>query len=110
MVGFKKTEGAEKPEGEWNTYEITLDGPSLTVIVNGKTLNEANGAKVFPGHIALQSEGGEIHFRERRADAAEVIGSAEFSTMENSSRPLFVRRSPSSSRPSGSRWIGPPAP
>jgi hypothetical protein len=63
MVGFKKTEAAEKPEGEWNLYEITLDGPSLTVMVNGRTLNEAKGAKVVAGRIALQSEGGEIHFR-----------------------------------------------
>jgi hypothetical protein len=63
MVGFRKIEGAEKPEGEWNTYEITLDGPSLGVLVNGKKLNEATGATVMPGRIALQSEGGEIHFR-----------------------------------------------
>jgi hypothetical protein len=63
MVGFKKTEAAEKPEGEWNTYEITFDGPSLVVLVNGKKINEARGATIMPGRIALQSEGGEIHFR-----------------------------------------------
>ena len=63
MVGFKKLEAAEKPEGEWNTYEITLDGPSLVVLVNGKKVNEARGALVMPGRIALQSEGGEIQFR-----------------------------------------------
>jgi hypothetical protein len=63
MVGFRKTEAAEKPEGEWNTYEITFDGPSLVVLVNGMKVNEARGATVMPGRIALQSEGGEIHFR-----------------------------------------------
>jgi hypothetical protein len=63
MVGFQKTAAAERPEGEWNTYEITLDGPSLVVSVNGKKVNEARGALVMPGRIALQSEGGEIHFR-----------------------------------------------
>ena len=63
MVGFRKIEAAEKAEGEWNTYEITLDGPSLVVLVNGKRVNEAKGAAVVPGRIALQSEGGEIHFR-----------------------------------------------
>lgn len=63
MVGFRKTEAAEHPEGEWNTYEITLDGPSLNVVVNGKAINDAHGAAVIPGRIALQSEGGEIHFR-----------------------------------------------
>lgn len=63
MVGFAKTEAAEAPEGDWNTYEITLDGPSLVVLLNGKKVNEAGGAAVMPGRIALQSEGGEIHFR-----------------------------------------------
>jgi hypothetical protein len=63
MVGFKKIEGAEKPEGEWNTYDITFDGPSLVVLINGKKVNEANGAAVVPGRIALQSEGGEVQFR-----------------------------------------------
>jgi len=67
MVGFRKIEAAEKAEGEWNTYEITLDGPSLVVLVNGKRVNEAKGAAVVPGRIALQSEGGEIHFRGSRS-------------------------------------------
>ena len=63
MVGFTKAEAAEKPEGEWNLYEIVVDGPSIVVHVNGKKVNEARGAAVLPGRIALQSEGGEIHFR-----------------------------------------------
>ena len=63
MVGFRKIGGAEKPEGEWNRYEITFDGPDLTVVVNGVKVNSVSGASVVPGRIALQSEGGEIHFR-----------------------------------------------
>ena len=63
MVGFTKAEAAEKPEGEWNLYEIVVDGPSIVVHVNGKKVNEARGAAVLPGRIALQSEGGEIHCR-----------------------------------------------
>jgi len=63
MNGVRKIEGAEHAEGDWNTYEITLDGPSLVVFVNGKKLNEATASNVMPGRIALQSEGGEIHFR-----------------------------------------------
>jgi hypothetical protein len=63
MVGFTKAEAAEKPEGEWNVYEIVVDGPSIVVHVNGKKVNEAQGAAVLPGRIGLQSEGGEIHFR-----------------------------------------------
>jgi len=63
MVGFAKIEGNENPPGEWNRYEIRLDGPSLVVHVNGKKVNEATGADVLAGPIGLQSEGGEIHFR-----------------------------------------------
>ena len=63
MVGFTKAEAAEKPEGEWNVYEIVVDGPSIVVHVNGKKVNEARGAAALAGRIGLQSEGGEIHFR-----------------------------------------------
>jgi YVTN family beta-propeller protein len=63
MVGFTKAEAAEKPEGQWNVYEIVVDGPSILVHVNGKKVNEAHGAAVLQGRIGLQSEGGEIHFR-----------------------------------------------
>ena len=63
MVGFAKTEGNENPPGEWNRYEIRLDGPDLVVHVNGRKVNEATGADVLSGPIGLQSEGGEIHFR-----------------------------------------------
>jgi hypothetical protein len=63
MVGFTKVEAAERPEGEWNVYEIVVDGPSIAVTVNGKKVNEARGAAVLPGRIGLQSEGGEIQFR-----------------------------------------------
>jgi hypothetical protein len=63
MVGFGKIETAENAEGEWNTYEIVADGPKITVRLNGKTVNEVSGAAVIPGHIGLQSEGGEIQFR-----------------------------------------------
>lgn len=63
MVGFGKIENAEKPEGEWNTYEITADGPKITVRLNGTLVNEVSGAAPIAGHVGLQSEGGEIQFR-----------------------------------------------
>lgn len=58
-----KIKAAEKPAGEWNEYEIRLDGDRLTVKVNGELLNEGKGADVRPGTIALQSEGAPIEFR-----------------------------------------------
>jgi len=63
LAGVRKIKGNEKPPGEWNQYEITLNGGDLTVVVNGEKVNEATGCDVVPGKIGLQSEGGEIHFR-----------------------------------------------
>jgi len=58
-----KIEGNENEAGEWNRYEITADGDRITVILNGKKVNEATDCEVRPGKIGLQSEGGVIHFR-----------------------------------------------
>ena len=61
-----RTRTNEKPIGEWNQYEITVDGDRITLKVNGEVLNEGTGAEEAPGKIALQSEGGEIQFRNIR--------------------------------------------
>jgi len=53
----------EKPQGEWNTYEIVLDGENLTLKVNGLVQNEATGVAVMPGYVAVQSEGAPIEYR-----------------------------------------------
>ena len=73
LVGFRKTEAAEKPEGEWNVYKITLDGPGLVVFVNGKKVNEARGALVLPARIGLLVEGGESTSAASRHAARQVI-------------------------------------
>jgi hypothetical protein len=63
----KKThEGAERPVGEWNHYEIIADGGTIILKVNGQELNRATEAAVIPGKICLQSEGAPIHFRNVR--------------------------------------------
>ena len=61
--GLKKIKAAEKTPGEWNRYEITLSGGNLELKVNGEIVNQASGLDVLAGPIGLQSEGGEIHFR-----------------------------------------------
>jgi hypothetical protein len=63
MTGVARTADLEKPIGEWNRYELVLDGGHLTVHVNGTKANEVRVADVIAGAIGLQSEGGEIHFR-----------------------------------------------
>jgi hypothetical protein len=62
----KKLAMAENPVGEWNEYEIIVDGPTITLFVNGQKVNEAWDVAAVPGKVALQSEGAEIQFRNVR--------------------------------------------
>lgn len=66
--GVHKMKGAEKAPGEWNHYEIILRGRTLELFVNGERVNEARELDVRAGPIGLQSEGGEIHFRDIRLE------------------------------------------
>lgn len=60
---FRFKEDVEKPVGEWNRYEITCDGPTIRLVINGQLVNEGTEAEASKGKILLQSEGAEIHFR-----------------------------------------------
>ena len=61
--GISKIKANENKAGEWNRYEITIEGEVLSLIVNGEQVNVASGLAVGAGQIGLQSEGAEIHFR-----------------------------------------------
>jgi hypothetical protein len=63
LTGVKKIKGNENDPGEWNKYEITVDGGDITLVINGDKVNEATDCDVRPGKIGLQSEGGVIEFR-----------------------------------------------
>ena len=51
---------ADKPVGEWNTFEITMKGDRLTVVLNGKTVIKNAQLPGVPetGRLALQHHGG----------------------------------------------------
>jgi hypothetical protein len=53
----------EKPLGEWNKYEITVDKGTVELKVNGLVQNVATNCAEIPGKICLQSEGSEIEIR-----------------------------------------------
>jgi hypothetical protein len=61
-----RTHSNEHPIGEWNRYEILVDGPRVVLMVNGEILNEASECAQLAGKICLQSEGAPIHFRNIR--------------------------------------------
>jgi hypothetical protein len=61
-----KSKANERPAGQWNEYEIAVDGDRVVLKVNGEVLNEGTGAEKVAGKIGLQSEGGPIEFRNIR--------------------------------------------
>lgn len=63
ISGVKKAAAAENAPGEWNRVEIEARDGRYTVTINGRLVNEVKGVEVRPGRIGLQSEGGEVHFR-----------------------------------------------
>jgi hypothetical protein len=55
IVNVAKVNPMPKAGSKWNVYEITVNGPSFTVVLNGqKTVDGANDAKLANGRIALQ--------------------------------------------------------
>ena len=49
--------------GKWNTYEIALKGPQLTVRLNGTLTAQGEDKKLTSGPIALQYAAGTVRFR-----------------------------------------------
>jgi len=69
QVGFKElidTRGKDdvaSPLGEWTQVEAICDGDTITIKINGTTVNKCFDVKPAAGKILLQSEGYEIYFR-----------------------------------------------
>jgi len=59
----KMYDSNERPIGEWNDYEITLDGGALEIKVNNLVQNTATDCEEVPGKICLQAEGSHKQFR-----------------------------------------------
>ncbi len=52
-----------KAGGRWNTYDITLKGPDLKVVLNGAVTAHVRHDKLKSGPIALQWGAGVVKFR-----------------------------------------------
>ena len=66
---------ADKPVGEWNTFDITVIGEKVTVVLNGKTVTPET---VFPGigtegPIVLQHHGGYNEKKQEWKGASSLI-------------------------------------
>jgi len=60
---IKMKDSNEKPIGQWNQYEITLDGGELEIKVNDLIQNTATDCWQTPGKIGIQSEGAQLEYR-----------------------------------------------
>jgi hypothetical protein len=58
---------ADKPVGEWNSMEITMQGDRVTIVLNGKTVIDNAQMPGVPetGPIGLQHHGGRLSDRQR---------------------------------------------
>jgi hypothetical protein len=62
----KSIENRCKPRGEWNAYDVVCVDGVIKLSVNGKFVNGISHSSKRKGYLCLESEGGEIHFRNIR--------------------------------------------
>ncbi len=62
-LDYRGPHDVEQAYGGWNRLEITCDGASIEVRLNGTKVNEASSVWPQSGKILLQCEGAEIFFR-----------------------------------------------
>jgi hypothetical protein len=56
LVGSLKASPTKIIPDQWNTYEITADGDHFVIVLNGKTLLDANDSKHASGVIGFQCQ------------------------------------------------------
>jgi hypothetical protein len=60
---FQTALSPERPIGEWNTYDITMRGKAIELVVNGKPTVTWNDCPLPRGHVGLQAEGAVVEVR-----------------------------------------------
>ncbi|MDN3029641.1 ThuA domain-containing protein [Streptomyces sp. S.PB5] len=77
---LKKRDRALNPPGEWNTYEIRVEGERLRVYLNGVKINDFTNTdparSLSDGHIGIQNHGADdqVSFRNVRIKELPVKG------------------------------------
>ena len=66
VVSFAKVSPMPKAGGKWNTYDITVKGTHIVVVLNGVKTVDFNNASFKEGHIGLQYAAGVVKFRNVR--------------------------------------------
>ncbi len=63
IVHLSKVDPMPKAGGKWNTYDITVKGNRITVMLNGVKTAEGEDSKLPSGPVGLQYAGGVVKFR-----------------------------------------------
>jgi hypothetical protein len=63
ITNLAKVSPMPKAGGKWNTFDITVQGSRITVVLNGELTAQATDDKLASGPIALQYAGGVVKFR-----------------------------------------------
>ncbi|NUS13688.1 MAG: DUF1080 domain-containing protein, partial [Streptomyces sp.] len=77
---LKKRDRALNPPGEWNTYEIRVEGERLRIWLNGVKINDFTNTdparSLVDGHIGIQNHGADdqVSFRDIRIKELPVKG------------------------------------
>jgi hypothetical protein len=63
IVHLAKVDPMPKAAGKWSTYDITVKGNRITVVLNGVKTAEAEDSRLPEGPVGLQYAGGVVKFR-----------------------------------------------
>jgi len=63
ITRYVEVDPMPKAGGKWNTFEITVNGRDVTVVLNGQTTAKLRNGMFDEGPIALQHGAGSIKFR-----------------------------------------------
>jgi Domain of Unknown Function (DUF1080) len=70
-------EKRSKPSPQWNHYRIECVDGSIKLAVNGKVVTEGKDASPRKGYICLESEGGQVEWRNLRIKELPASGKLE---------------------------------
>jgi hypothetical protein len=85
-------ENAIRPAGEWNDLEVTVVGPRIRVVLNGRLIQDVDQetipqirTKPLSGFFSLQNHGGPARFRNIRVcrEPAAAVGEASLEARES---------------------------
>ena len=63
IVNFAEVNPMPKAGGKWNTYEITVKGRTITLMLNGQKTAELHNGLFSEGYVTLQHGSGVMKFR-----------------------------------------------